>query len=421
MKHRSCTALGLLLYLSGVARALLADFSGSFSQYQQATMQPADFDKDGGIGGEDYLTWQRGLGLDSQPDSNLGDADRDGKVNNLDLDLWAAQFGVRTAAIPSSAAFKLFFDPAGIVSGAVTVFVDVPDPLPGQPRFELDYENAIIARHPDYEVFQLGSPMISTGAGRERFEVRVGFTAKNPASPPAGPVTIFGYQVVDEQSQFGFQGIQLGFLFDPGDFITTDNGSGQQTTLDDTQLADVPLGLQLPLLLDVDTQSGAVTLRNASLAPTSITAYQIISAARALDVAGWVSLDELEGPDGPGVGWEEAGGSGAFALGESNLTGSLLLNPGQTKSLGLAFNPNVGVQNLVFSYATAGGLVVTGAVNYLTPPPGTPVPEVGCLGLATLGDGQRGCGPAPNAPRAFVRMVRITSGQFIESRGRLLK
>ena len=50
----------------------------------------ADFDDDGDVDGSDFLTWQRGIGS-----AGLGDADGNGVVNGVDLDVWADQFGGR--------------------------------------------------------------------------------------------------------------------------------------------------------------------------------------------------------------------------------------------------------------------------------------------------------------------------------------
>ena len=67
----------------------------------------ADFDGDGDIDGEDFLTWQRNLGTGDQ---TQGDADGDGNIDNLDLDVWKAQFGTSTVAagaIPEPATLAL--------------------------------------------------------------------------------------------------------------------------------------------------------------------------------------------------------------------------------------------------------------------------------------------------------------------------
>jgi len=54
----------------------------------------ADFDGDGDVDGRDFLTWQRGFGLQSPNGTKAdGDADSDADVDGNDLGVWQAQFG----------------------------------------------------------------------------------------------------------------------------------------------------------------------------------------------------------------------------------------------------------------------------------------------------------------------------------------
>jgi hypothetical protein len=58
----------------------------------------SDFDNDLDVDGEDFLIWQRGLGLEGELDKTNGDADGDGFVNGTDLGVWGAHFGGTPAA-----------------------------------------------------------------------------------------------------------------------------------------------------------------------------------------------------------------------------------------------------------------------------------------------------------------------------------
>jgi hypothetical protein len=68
----------------------------------------ADFDSDGDVDGNDFLTWQRGLGIGTT--LAAGDADGNGAVDVADLQIWKDQFGTT---------------PGGQVTGAVSA---IPEP-----------------------------------------------------------------------------------------------------------------------------------------------------------------------------------------------------------------------------------------------------------------------------------------------------
>jgi hypothetical protein len=93
-----------------------------------------------------------------------------------------------------------------------------------------------------------------------------------------------------------------------------------------------------------------------------LTHYEITSAGGGLSTIGWLSLDDQENGDPIGVGWEEAGGSGANVLAEVNLLSTTPLASGGSLRLGQAFNPAF-PQDLAF-YFTAGDEVLRGPVNY---------------------------------------------------------
>ena len=73
----------------------------------------ADFDADGDVDGADFLSWQRGFGLNGSATPSDGDTDADADVDVDDLSTWQVQFGTSDQA-PASADF----DGDGSVNGA---------------------------------------------------------------------------------------------------------------------------------------------------------------------------------------------------------------------------------------------------------------------------------------------------------------
>ncbi|MBN1852313.1 MAG: hypothetical protein JW829_06300 [Pirellulales bacterium] len=71
---------------------------------------PGDFDDDGDVDGDDFLTWQDGFGMTSGAVREDGDANGDGAVNAQDLALWKSNFG--TVASPSDMAITAVPEPA---------------------------------------------------------------------------------------------------------------------------------------------------------------------------------------------------------------------------------------------------------------------------------------------------------------------
>jgi hypothetical protein len=79
----------------------------------------ADFDGDGDVDGQDFLTWQRGLGGD--PTSANGNANGDGAIDGADLAVWEDQFAAASsvpaaAAVPEPSSIALLAVAAGWIA-----------------------------------------------------------------------------------------------------------------------------------------------------------------------------------------------------------------------------------------------------------------------------------------------------------------
>jgi hypothetical protein len=74
-----------------------------------APAEDADFDGDGDVDGQDFLTWQRGLGQVGTGTLMTGDANDDNDVDGDDLAIWRQQFGpgAPVTAIPEPASAGL--------------------------------------------------------------------------------------------------------------------------------------------------------------------------------------------------------------------------------------------------------------------------------------------------------------------------
>jgi hypothetical protein len=70
--------------------------------FGNATFESADFDGNGNVDGNDFLVWQRNVGVGTT--LATGDADRDGDVDSADLTIWRNQYGFSSAATPTSGA-----------------------------------------------------------------------------------------------------------------------------------------------------------------------------------------------------------------------------------------------------------------------------------------------------------------------------
>ena len=125
------------------------------------------------------------------------------------------------------------------------------------------------------------------------------------------------------------------------------------------------------LTLEVNTTTGAMRFLNEQTVNLDMSYYEIRSASGALNLGGWNSLDDGEGSDPVGTGWDEATSSTANILSEMNLTSSRLFSPGSSSSLGNAYVGG-GALDLRFLFAAPGGVLQTGIVNYVQSP--APIP-----------------------------------------------
>ena len=373
----------LALLSCGVSHAVdpndIPIFVESNALYQSAAK--TDFDQDGDTDGSDWLRWQRNVGAGPAAGlQSLGDSNYDFSVNVYDHQLWKARFGTPPSLIPDAVAFKLFLDPRGIVDGQVTAFIEVANTGLGDRLRE-----GFVATHPQYNAAIVDTTITTPLPGRQRYEFKIEFEAIDQFNPPDGPVDILSLEIVDAKPQLGIANVDLGFNFNAGDFVTVfDSGPPPLfTTYNDAFLDDVDLALAVPLVLDVNTATGAVRMRNLFGAPLEINYYEITSASGALNFNGWNSFDDAEA-DPPGDGWEEAGGSDPEVLSESNLLGFAEFTIGQIRNFGNAYDPLSGVQDLKFTFATTNNEIVDGVVLYHSGAPATPVPEPGCVCLGIL-------------------------------------
>jgi hypothetical protein len=138
--------------------------------------------------------------------------------------------------------------------------------------------------------------------------------------------------------------------------------------------AEAPL---LALNLTVNTVSGRISIANNTLAPVALNGYQVASPLGSLDVsaAGWLSLadqnlDPVLGGDEPGETWEKGGNPSRYEFVEGFLLGNTLLEPGESLSLGRAYDIDLDARDLAFDYRVAGQSgVVSAVVHYDTARP----------------------------------------------------
>jgi hypothetical protein len=206
---------------------------------------------------------------------------------------------------------------------------------------------------------------IRTNFGQVNPDYRTALSAT--ASPSQDTVPSFITNEID----------RIGFLFSNG--MNTDHAVFSNVEVELRQIQS--------LILDVNTATGAVRVRNASGVPFDVTYYEVTSVNGNLAPGGWVSLDDGEGGDPDGVGWDELGSPTANAISEGNLTGSRLVNNLEAFSLGNAFNAatTLGNRDVNFFFATIDGVMRRGVVNYNTTSSIAAVPEPGTAAIVAGG------------------------------------
>lgn len=125
------------------------------------------------------------------------------------------------------------------------------------------------------------------------------------------------------------------------------------------------------LTLEVNTTTGAMRFLNEQAVNFDVSYYEIRSAAGALNVGGWSSLDDAEAGDPVGTGWDEAASSTANILSEMNLTSTRTFSAGSSVALGNAYSTG-GALDVRFLFAAPGGALQTGIVNYVQSAAGIP-------------------------------------------------
>lgn len=94
------------LTLAGVdySRAASFDEPRLATSWDSVIGGTADFNEDGSVDGNDFLVWQRNVGIDSGALYGQGDGNRDGAVNGQDLALWKFYFAEASDGAPELAA-----------------------------------------------------------------------------------------------------------------------------------------------------------------------------------------------------------------------------------------------------------------------------------------------------------------------------
>ncbi|MGI9457804.1 MAG: hypothetical protein ACR2NU_14660 [Aeoliella sp.] len=132
------------------------------------------------------------------------------------------------------------------------------------------------------------------------------------------------------------------------------------------------------LVLNIDQDTGQTQITNPFPMTVELNGYTIESLG-SLDPLGWFSLEDNGLP-----GWEEIVLT-KFKLSEFNLTDSSTFMQFDSQSLGMAYDPLVGLQDLTFEYTAVNGSVNQGFVEFVVtvPEPATSG-IIGCLAFLVV-------------------------------------
>ncbi|MCA9184096.1 MAG: PEP-CTERM sorting domain-containing protein [Pirellulaceae bacterium] len=115
-----------------------------------------------------------------------------------------------------------------------------------------------------------------------------------------------------------------------------------------------------PLVLEVNTTTGAMTFRNEGANTFNVDFYEIRSPGGTLNANGWNSL-----ADQGVAGWGEGGQSDDMLLVEANLTDSTVFGTGANRAIGNGYSAATDARDLQFLYVTSSGIEIDGIVRYV--------------------------------------------------------
>lgn len=246
---------------------------------------------------------------------------------------------------------------AGTVSLTFTAYLAGYTPQDDHPRLELQLLDSVGD--------QLGSAIVLDGAefgeGSNYLITASGLPIDDPGI--TNPIAVWKLYGAGSGLFVGARSARA-TLFQ--DSIT---GNGNDNYVDLVSLDVTDTGQPQFLSLEVNTDTGAVSMFNPTSQSIDINFYEVFSPGGFLDVVGWDSFDDqnLDALGGDsGQSWDEGGESDAGELGEAFLFGGSTLDAGGRATLGRAYNAQVDTRDLRFSYGLRNNALVPGIVQYVT-------------------------------------------------------